>query len=91
MRSAARHSCMGGDYPVPVHSRVIRNKNLACDDSEGVRDSSREGLSLPYSPYLTEVGLNIALSVWTFHSLVIEKTLRFHTGRGGECALPGAP
>ena len=25
---------------------VIRNKNLACDDSEGVRDRPREGLSL---------------------------------------------
>ena len=49
------------------HSRVIRNKNLACDDSEGVRDRPREGLSLPYSPCpssgSTEVGLNIARSV----------------------------
>ena len=44
---------------------MIRKKNLACDDSEGVRDRPREGLPLPYSPCLssgsTEVGLNIAL------------------------------
>ena len=30
----------------PLHGRVIRNKNLAYDDSEGVRDRPREGLSL---------------------------------------------
>ena len=62
---------MGGT--TRVHSRVIRNKNLACDDSERVRDRPREGLSLPYSPCLssgsTEVGLNIALSVWTTCSM----------------------
>lgn len=68
---ASRDGC-GGRWE-PIHSRVIRNKNLACDDSERVRDRPREGLSLPYSPCLssgsTEVGLNIALSVWTTCSM----------------------